>query len=280
MTSSKSSMIKPKQASEILQHPYLQPFVNEHRSCPDRIINQPPEKPISTSQSNQNNMSESQNDSISSSDKDSLQSGDCNISGSVVDCHQKALGRDSPLTDDGVSSNKYTPTEDGTHGTGISKAAMERTGSTKFIHIDQQPKVESNQSKAINNMTVAIKEEGIIRGSSSLVRATRVKVVTGSNHKTSPEPIPKLSKPIGTSSTLKSNSEGQADEAAKTNNDPAKGASSHKSGTHASHRASEPISAILISKSNAEGQHDEPAKTNSDSEKQVQASQRNKQLVR
>ncbi|CAL9094951.1 unnamed protein product [Musa acuminata var. zebrina] len=265
-------------ASEILQHPYLQPFVNEHRSCPDRIINQPPEKPISTSQSNQNNMSESQNDSISSSDKDSLQSGDCNTSGSVVDCHQKALGRDGPLTD-GVSSNKYTPTEDGTHGTGISKAAMETTGSTKFIHIDQQPKVESNQSKAINNMTVAIKEEGIIRGSSSLVRATRVKVVTGSNHKTSPEPIPKLSKPIGTSSTLKSNSEGQADEPAKTNNDPAKGASSHKSGTHASHRASEPISAILISKSNAEGQHDEPAKTNSDSEKQVRASQRNKQLL-
>ncbi|RWW81292.1 hypothetical protein BHE74_00010336 [Ensete ventricosum] len=272
-------MIKPKQASEILQHPYLQPFVNEHRLCADPIVNKPPEKPISTSHSNQNNMSESQNDSISSSDKDSLQSGDCNTSGPVVDCHRKALGRDGPLTDDGVSSDKYSSTVDGTHGTGISKVAMERTGLTKFLHIDQQPKVESNQSKAINNMTVALKEEGIVRGSSSLVRATRVKGVTGSNHKTSPEPMPKLSKPIGTSSTLKSNSEGQADEPAKTNNDPAKGASNHKFGTHASHRASEPISANLISKSNAERQHDEPAKTNSDSEKQVHASQRNKHLL-
>nr|CAD1817950.1 unnamed protein product [Ananas comosus var. bracteatus] len=62
-------------ASEILRHPYLQPYVNQNRPFPDPSHGKPsPEKPIPTSNSSQISMSESQSSSISSSDKDSIHS--------------------------------------------------------------------------------------------------------------------------------------------------------------------------------------------------------------
>ncbi|URE39100.1 hypothetical protein MUK42_34712 [Musa troglodytarum] len=134
-------------ASEILQHPYLQPYVIEHRPCPDpSSVSQSPEMPISTSHGSQKNMSESQSSSVSSSDKDSLRSGDHNISGPTADCQQKTTGVDSALTDV-LAPNAYTPPEDAVHGNKVSKAAIERKSSSKFMHVDQQPKLESKQSK-------------------------------------------------------------------------------------------------------------------------------------
>ncbi|URE39101.1 hypothetical protein MUK42_34712 [Musa troglodytarum] len=213
-------------ASEILQHPYLQPYVIEHRPCPDpSSVSQSPEMPISTSHGSQKNMSESQSSSVSSSDKDSLRSGDHNISGPTADCQQKTTGVDSALTDV-LAPNAYTPPEDAVHG-------------------NKQP----------------------------------VRVASGSNHMTTAEPTPKLSKPVSTTSTSKPNSEGQAHEPTQTNRDPAKRASNHNSGIDPSRGTSKPISACSTSKSSAEGQPDEPPKTNSDSEKHVQASHRFKQLV-
>ncbi|CAL9130163.1 unnamed protein product [Musa textilis] len=264
-------------ASEILQHPYLQPYVIEHRPCPDpSSVSQSPEMPISTSHGSQKNMSESQSSSVSSSDKDSLRSGDHNISGPTADCQQKTTGVDSALTDV-LAPNAYTPPEDAVHGNKVSKAAIERKSSSKFMHVDQQPKLESKQSKTVNNILMVLKEEGKVRESSPM-RATRVRVASGSNHMTTPEPTPKLSKPVSTTSTSKPNSEGQAHELTQTNRDPAKRASNHISGIDPSRGTSKPISACSTSKSSAEGQPDEPPKTNSDSEKHVQASHRFKQL--
>ncbi|RWW20466.1 hypothetical protein GW17_00015426 [Ensete ventricosum] len=174
--------------------------------------------------------------------------------------------------------NAYTPPVDAIHGNEVSKAAIERKNSSKFIHVDQQPKIESKQSKTVNNILMVLKEEGKVRESSPM-RATRVKVASGSNHKTSPEPTPKLSKPVSTSSTSKPNSEGQAHEPTQTRRDPAKRASNHHSGIDPSQGTSKPISACSTSKSSAEGQPDEPPKTNSDSEKHVQASHRFKLLL-
>ncbi|CAL9168841.1 unnamed protein product [Musa hybrid cultivar] len=263
-------------ASEILQHPYLQPYVIEHRPCPDpSSVNQSPEMLISTSHGSRKNMSESQSSSVSSSDKDSLRSGDHNISGPTADCQQKTTGADSALTDV-LAPNAYTPPVDAIHGNEVSKAAIERKSSSKFIHVDQQPKLESKQSKTVNNILMVLKEEGKARESSPM-RATRVRVASGSNHKTNPEPTPKLSKPVSTTSTSKPNSEGQAHEPIQTNRDPAKCASNHNSGIDPSQGTSKPISACSTSKSSAEGQPDEPPKTNGDSEKHVQASHRFKQ---
>ena len=222
-------------------------------------------------------MSESQSSSVSSSDKDSLRSGDHNISGPTADCQQKTTGADSALTDV-LAPNAYTPPVDAIHGNEVSKAAIERKSSSKFIHVDQQPKLESKQSKTVNNILMVLKEEGKARESSPM-RATRVRVASGSNHKTNPEPTPKLSKPVSTTSTSKPNSEGQAHEPIQPNRDPAKRASNHNSGIDPSQGMSKPICACSTSKSSAEGQPDEPPKTNGDSEKHVQASHRFKQLV-
>ncbi|URE29303.1 hypothetical protein MUK42_24340 [Musa troglodytarum] len=210
--------------------------------------------PISTSHGSQKNMSESQSSSVSSSDKDSLRSGDHNISGPTADCQQKTTGVDSALTDV-LAPNAYTPPEDAVHGNKVSKAAIERKSSSKFMHVDQQPKLESKQSKTVNNILMVLKEEGKVRESSPM-RATRVRVASGSNHMTTAEPTPKLSKP---GSRIKR-------------------ASNHNSGIDPSRGTSKPISACSTSKSSAEGQPDEPPKTNSDSEKHVQASHRFKQL--
>ncbi|KAL0922843.1 hypothetical protein M5K25_006870 [Dendrobium thyrsiflorum] len=69
-------------ASEILRHPYLQPYVNLFRpfTGPSWDMSQSPEKPISISHDNGlKNMSESQHSSISSSDKESCLSTDSHI---------------------------------------------------------------------------------------------------------------------------------------------------------------------------------------------------------
>ncbi|XP_074582684.1 serine/threonine-protein kinase Nek5-like [Curcuma longa] len=205
-------------ASEILQHPYLQPYVNQYRPCPvPPSVGRPREKPMSTSHSTQN-MSESQSSSFSSSDKDSLHSGDTNSPGQKVTCHQNEVGRDNGSTDE-IGSNKFTPL-DSLHRNDVPKAILERKDSSKLIHVDHQPKVVAKQSKPVNSILTVLKEEGKVTEHRSPMKATRVKV-RASDHKTNPEPIPNLSLPLSSSSTSQCNSECQADLTTKIIGDPA-----------------------------------------------------------
>ncbi|XP_008798862.2 serine/threonine-protein kinase Nek5 [Phoenix dactylifera] len=208
-------------ASEILRHPYLQPYANQYRPSPDpSSVTQSPEKHISTSCSGQKNMSESQNSSISSSDKDSLQSSERNTSELAVNCDHKEFEKDTS-SNDGVA---FVPSQDVIGDCDFSKIETERQDSSKSLHVDQQPKVESKQPKTVKNIMMALKE-GRLRESSSPARASRVKIGGTPNHKNGTEPSPKSSKPTSSSSSSsKSNAEAPAPacESVKTNSDSAK----------------------------------------------------------
>ncbi|XP_042470903.1 serine/threonine-protein kinase Nek5-like [Zingiber officinale] len=267
-------------ASEILQHPYLQPYVNQYRPCTvPQTACRSREKPMSTSHSTQN-MSESQSSSFSSSDKDSLHSGDINIPGQKVNCHQNEVGRDNGSTDE-IGSNTFIPL-DSLHRN-APKAVLERKDSSKLIHVDHQPKVVAKQSKPVNSILTVLKGkgegegEGKVRENRSPMRATRVKI-GASDHKTNPEPIPKLSMPVSSSSTSQCNSEGQADLPTKIIDDSAQDPSNRKTDVDGSDRVSEPVSGHPTSKSNV-GQPDEPAKSNGDSVKGAQNSHKFKQQL-
>lgn len=240
-------------------------------------MNQLPEKPVSTSLGSQRSMSESESSSASSSYRDSLHLGDGNTASLTISCQRKEV--EKQLTDDGEASSKYTP-PDVTLGNGTSEASPERNDSSKLIHVHQQPKNDTKKSKTVNNILKSLKEDVKVRESSPL-RATRAKVVSASNHKASPNAIPKLPKPTCTSATSKTNLEGQADETetTKMNGDPAKRPSSHRIGMDASHRVSKPVSSNQSSKPNAEGHPDEPAMTNCDADKNIPASRRVKHVV-
>ncbi|XP_029116373.1 serine/threonine-protein kinase Nek5 [Elaeis guineensis] len=217
-------------ASEILRHPCLQPYANQYRPSPDpSSVTQSPEKPISASCSGQKNMSESQNSSISSSDKDSLQSSERNTSELAVNCDHKEVEKVTS-SNDGVAS---VPSQDVRGDRGVSKIEIERQNSSKPLHVDQKPKVESKHPKIVKNIMMALKEEGRVRESSSPARASRVKIGGTPIHKNGTEPSPRSSKPSSSSSSSsKSNAEAPACESIKTNSDSAKRAQASHSLKH------------------------------------------------
>ncbi|KAH7685534.1 Non-specific serine/threonine protein kinase protein [Dioscorea alata] len=218
-------------ASEILRHPYLQPYVNQYRQPFDTSsVIRPPQKPISTSYSGPKSMSESQNSSSSSCDKDSLQSSEKNILGLVSNGDQKGIETDTTSTDDGVVSDSYCiqlqlvvqQQSDSVTKPRLSNAEK-RSDASKPSHIDAHTKTEPKQPKTVKNILMSLKEQGKVRESSSPIRGTRVKAGGASNHKTHAEPSPKLPKPTSaSSSSSKSNPDESSAVPAKTNGDSAK----------------------------------------------------------
>ncbi|RVW83522.1 Serine/threonine-protein kinase Nek5 [Vitis vinifera] len=96
-------------ASEILKHPYLQPYVDQHRSSFNPPTAYSLEKPISTTRDSRKNMAESQGSNSSGSDKDSLLSSEKNISAMVINCDNKANDTDLGSVDDEVGSDQPSP---------------------------------------------------------------------------------------------------------------------------------------------------------------------------
>ncbi|OAY66725.1 Serine/threonine-protein kinase Nek5, partial [Ananas comosus] len=200
-------------ASEILRHPYLQPYVNQNRPFPDPSHGKPsPEKPIPTSNSSQISMSESQSSSISSSDKDSIHSSERSTSALPPSSDHKSVESTSVLTNHGVQKD-------------TTSSKLERQDSAKCIHVDQQP-------KTVKNILMAFKEESKPRESSSPARASRLKMGGAPGNKNFPEPYPKGSKPISATSSSSKSNEVLPDEPVKTNFDLAKQAQACNPGKH------------------------------------------------
>ncbi|OAY65593.1 Serine/threonine-protein kinase Nek5 [Ananas comosus] len=200
-------------ASEILRHPYLQPYVNQNRPFPDPSHGKPsPEKSIPTSNSSQISMSESQSSSISSSDKDSIHSSERSTSALPPSSDHKSVESKSVLTNHGVQKD-------------TTSSKLERQDSAKCIHVDQQP-------KTVKNILMAFKEESKPRESSSPARASRLKMGGAPGNKNVPEPYPKGSKPISATSSSSKSNEVLPDEPVKTNFDLAKQAQACNPGKH------------------------------------------------
>ncbi|XP_062082557.1 serine/threonine-protein kinase Nek5 isoform X2 [Humulus lupulus] len=180
-------------ASEILKHPYLQPYVDQCRpsfSLPSAFS---PQKPISTPHDSRKNMAESQNSNSSSSDKDSLLSSDKNVPAVVPNCGSKGTETDLVSLDDEDVIEQLLPTGDG-HGPNHCTGKMDEKDVKKPFNYEQRSNIESKQPKTIKNIMMALKE-GKVRESSPM-RSNRAKPSSMPTPKINTETsskIPKLS---------------------------------------------------------------------------------------
>ncbi|KAK2433644.1 serine/threonine-protein kinase Nek5 [Trifolium repens] len=180
-------------ASEVLKHPYLQPYVDQYRPsfAPQTAFS--PEKPISAVNITKRHMAESQNSTSSSSDKDSLMSNDRNIATTAPRCDSKATDMD--IDDDGSENLQEV---------------------IKSSHNEQHSNVESKpQPRTIRNIMMALKEgrgreaTSPMRGreTTSPMRGSRVKAGGVSTPKVNTDVPSKLPKPTFIAPSLKPNLE-------------------------------------------------------------------------
>ncbi|XP_042476354.1 serine/threonine-protein kinase Nek5-like isoform X2 [Macadamia integrifolia] len=207
-------------ASEIIKHPYLQPYVDQYRISSTLPSACSPEKPISTAHHAQKSMAESQSSNTSSSDKGSLISGEKNMMELMVNCNHKAAAvTDMASTDDGMDYDEpILGNEHGNHRSTV-KADEEVM---KPSHDAQRPKVESKQPKSIKNIPMSLKEEGKLRENSSPMRGNRLKAGGVLSQKANIEASPKVVKSSAVPSGFKPNAETPATGAANGSSDSAK----------------------------------------------------------
>ncbi|KAH0465709.1 hypothetical protein IEQ34_005812 [Dendrobium chrysotoxum] len=209
-------------ASEISRHPYLQPYVNLFRpfTGPSWDMSQSPEKPISISHDNGlKNMPESQHSSISSSDKESCLSTDRVILGQGVFTDRKLLEGNREVVckrecGQSCTSNDSAPVAK----TDIGLCILEtHKRSLASLSSNQLQRSEAKQPKKVNNILIALKEEGKAREISSPMRSSRAKADALPNPKPNLEPLIKSS--TTTNSSSSSSPDVTSNESAMNNND-------------------------------------------------------------
>lgn len=143
-------------ASDVLKHPYLQPYVNQYRpSTPS------PEKPIRSVRETRKQMVDSQNSSSSCSDKDSTISTEKNIPVMVVNSSTK--GTDTEMvSDDDIGYDMPHPMDDQHCNSDVMKPTND----------EFKLNTEVKQRKTIKSIFLALKE-GRARESSSPLRSSR-----------------------------------------------------------------------------------------------------------
>ncbi|XP_012444607.1 serine/threonine-protein kinase Nek5 [Gossypium raimondii] len=196
-------------ASELLKHPYLQPYVDQYRSSFSYpSTNCSLDKHISTgreSRDNRKNMAESQSSNSSCSDKDSLLSSDRNTATMVSNSNSKATDRDSISNDEEGSTEQHLPSKE-ENGPIVSTGKLDEKGMTKPSCMEQGSNVQSKQPKTIRNIMMALKE-GKVRESGSPMRGSRTKSAGGLTQRNNVEASPKVLKPPAPSPSSKSNAD-------------------------------------------------------------------------
>ncbi|KAL6199561.1 hypothetical protein ACLB2K_029345 [Fragaria x ananassa] len=179
-------------ATEVLKHPYLQPYVEQYRPSFITRTAFSPDKPISAARESQRHMAESQSSNGSSSDKDSLRS---------IEKHIPEM----ESTFDNRNTESYLVDEEGCeHGPNVCNIRMEEQESTRLSHPEQKSNVEFRQPKTIRNIMIALKE-GKVRESSPM-RSNRAKVVAPTQ-RTNVEAVSKIPRLTALSSGIKSSPE-------------------------------------------------------------------------
>nr|KYP39376.1 Serine/threonine-protein kinase Nek5 [Cajanus cajan] len=191
-------------ASEILKHPYLQPYVDQYRSSFCTPSATSPEKPISAVHDPRKNMPESQNSSSLSTDKDSLVSNEKNTAKTVQKCDNKITEIDlTSVEDDG--SEHLLPGEEGNGSRKVNGKSDEQEV-MKQLNNEHHSNVVSKQPKTTKNQVTTLKN-GKLRETSSPIRGNRIKGGGVSIHKINTETVSKLPKPNFGAYDLKPNLE-------------------------------------------------------------------------
>ncbi|XP_073291888.1 serine/threonine-protein kinase Nek5-like isoform X1 [Primulina huaijiensis] len=146
-------------ASELLKHPYLQPYVDQYRPSYNTAAAVLPKKALCRSREGRKNMAESQSSNSSCSDRDSL-----------------------------------TPSESNTQETESLLLKTKESDGQKQLPEEQRNGNAPKQPRMIKTNVMALKEENI-RENSSPIRSNHSKVSGASTRRTYVEASPRLSKP-------------------------------------------------------------------------------------
>ncbi|KAE8727659.1 Serine/threonine-protein kinase Nek5 [Hibiscus syriacus] len=176
-------------ASELLKHPYLQPYVDQYRSS---FGFSSKNWHISPGPDNGKNMAESQNSNSSCSDKDSLFSSDRNTGTMVSNSNSKGTDTDSISNDDEDGTQHHPPSEE-ENDPAIFSAKVDEKGLRKPSNAEQGSNVQSKQPKSIKSIMMALKEEKV-RENSSPMRGNRAKAVSGLTQRNNVEASPRVLK--------------------------------------------------------------------------------------
>ncbi|KAE8037352.1 hypothetical protein FH972_009945 [Carpinus fangiana] len=192
-------------ASDVLKHPYLQPYVDQYRPSfsPQTVCS--PEKPISAARNSRRNMAESQNSTSSSSDKDSLLSNEKNILAMVSNCNNKGTNTDLASIDDEAGTEKLLLSEE-EHRLNMCTVKMDEQEVMKPSHNEHISSIESRQPKTIKNIMMALKE-GKVRENKSPMRGHQTKAGGALTQRTNTEALPKVPKPSAVVHGFKSNAD-------------------------------------------------------------------------
>ncbi|KAG2674345.1 hypothetical protein I3760_13G129700 [Carya illinoinensis] len=207
-------------ASEILKHPYLQPYVDQYRPSCSPPTGCSPDKPFSTTRNSRRNMAESQNSTSSSSDKDSLLSSEKNIPVTVSNSNSKGTDTELASTDDEDGSEKLLLSEE-ENRLHMCRVKMGEQEMMKPIHHEHVSSIESRQPKTIKHIMMALKE-GKVRENSSPMRANRTKAGAALTQRTNTEAFPKVPRPSAVALGFKANADTPPVAPGKASFDPAK----------------------------------------------------------
>ncbi|KAL8094325.1 serine/threonine-protein kinase Nek5 [Apium graveolens] len=149
-------------ASEILKHPYLQPYVEQYRQS---LIS--PRKALTPARDVRKNMAESQSSNSSCSDRDSLVSSEKIMRPTVCSCDKRTSDVDLASVDEEVRSQP--PTENDEHTSDMCAVKLDVQQVKKPVKDEHRSNIEAKQPKTIKNIMTALKE-GKVRENSSPMR--------------------------------------------------------------------------------------------------------------
>ncbi|KAL8144008.1 hypothetical protein V2J09_017040 [Rumex salicifolius] len=184
-------------ASEILKHPYLQPYVNQYR--PPNTS--PPGKPISSlAREARRHMAESQSSSSSCSDKNSSISIEKNIPVMAVNCDNK--GTDIDMASDDENGDIMPHQEDDQFCNYESAVRMDEQDAMKPSNYDLNLNSEDRQPKEIRSIYMSLKD-GKHRENSSPVRSNYPRGGSPHGERSNVEALSRIPKPSIIPSSLK-----------------------------------------------------------------------------
>lgn len=187
------------QASAILKHPYLQPYVEQYRSSFNPPASHSPEKPLFRARDTRKNLAESESSNSSCSDKGSLVSSEKKIMVMTFNCDNKGTETDLASIDDEVGCEQSLL---GDEQSGALKMDAEEV--MKHFHSEHISNSVSKRPKSAKNTVVASKA-GNARETSSPMRGNRTDAGEAVTPRITIEVLPKVPKPSPVTPGFKAN---------------------------------------------------------------------------
>lgn len=184
------------QASAILKHPYLQPYVEQYRSSFNPPASYSPEKPLFRARTRKN-PAESESSNSSCSDKGSLVSSGKKI----TDSDNKGTDTDLASMDDEVGCEQLLLGDVQNCSLKVDKEEV-----MKHLHAEQISNLVSKHPKPAKN-NVVVSKAGSARENSSPMRGNRMETGVAGTPRINLEALPKVPKPSPVTPCLKANIE-------------------------------------------------------------------------